>query len=378
MAALTKLTTNINLEMSGDTKRYLVSAKQGDKATRFIVAKLLNNGEPYTIPTGSRAVINIAKPDGKHVYNTCTYSGSDVTVELTNQALAASGTAYCDIEIRTSDDSQIITSASFTMEIEKSQRDENAILSSNEFTDLENRIKGHIETIKNTDAAVKKAESERVTAENARVKAESERAAAEKSRQENENTRIQQEKQRQQDTSQAVKNAEDATAATKQATKDCEEVTDRAEDALQNQEQLEATLNTATQIRQEVSQMQSAVEEAKKQVEQDKKDIDDTIQNSLLASAEKILESVHDYFNRAMLFFASHHRRVFPSLGIGFKYTLTVLFVIANCSLLICRMSSNPAALTAASAFLKYLSFDSGRQSKLISRPPPQSLSFSA
>ena len=62
MAALTKLTTNINLEMSGDTKRYLVSAKQGDKATRFIVAKLLNNGEPYTIPTGSRVVINIAKP----------------------------------------------------------------------------------------------------------------------------------------------------------------------------------------------------------------------------------------------------------------------------------------------------------------------------
>lgn len=305
MAALTKLTTNINLEMSGDTKRYLVSAKQGDKATRFIVAKLLNNGEPYTIPTGSRAVINIAKPDGKHVYNTCTYSGSDVTVELTNQALAASGTAYCDIEIRTSDDSQIITSASFTMEIEKSQRDENAILSSNEFTELENRIKGHIETIENTDAAVKKAELARVTAENARVKAESERAAAEKSRQENENTRIQQEKQRQQDTSQAVKNAEDATAATKQATKDCKEVTDRAEDALQNQEQLEATLNTATQIRQEVSQMQSAVEETKKQVEQDKKDIDDTIQNSLLASAEKILESVQDYFNRAEALYSS-------------------------------------------------------------------------
>ncbi|MFR5084303.1 MAG: hypothetical protein ACLTEE_18025 [Anaerobutyricum hallii] len=61
MAALTKLTTNINLEMSGDTKRYLVSAKQGDKATRFIIARLLNNGEPYTIPTGARAVINICK-----------------------------------------------------------------------------------------------------------------------------------------------------------------------------------------------------------------------------------------------------------------------------------------------------------------------------
>ena len=291
MAALTKLTTNINLEMSGDTKRYLVSAKQGDKATRFIIARLLNNGEPYAIPTGARAVINIAKPDGKHVYNTCSYSGSDVTVELTNQALAASGTAYCDIEIRTSDDSQIITSASFTMEIEPSQRNDNAILSANEFTELENRVKGHIESIDSTNEAVKKAEQARATAEN--------------NRQQNENTRIQQEQQRQQDTSQAVKNTNDATDESRRATTACKEVTERAEDALQNQEQLEATLNTATQIRQDVSQMQTAVAEAKKQVEQDKKDIDDTIQNSLLASAEKILESVQDYFNRAEALYSS-------------------------------------------------------------------------
>lgn len=305
MTELTKAVTQISIEMTGGTNFYLVSAKQGDKATRIIIARLLNEGIPYTIPTGARAVINITKPDGKHVYNTCSYSGSDVTVELTNQALAASGTAYCDIEIRTSDNSQIITSASFTMEIEKSQRDENAILSSNEFTELEDRIAGHIKNIDDTDAAVKQAEAERVKAENARVDAENKRAAAETVRQQNENTRIQQEQQRQQDTSQAVKNAEDATAETKQATKDCKEVTDRAEDALQNQEQLEATLNTATQIRQEVSQMQSAVEAAKEQVEQDKKDIDDTIQNSLLASAEKILESVQDYFNRAEALYSS-------------------------------------------------------------------------
>ena len=246
MAALTKLTTNINLEMSGDTKRYLVSAKQGDKATRFIVARLLNNGEPYAIPTGARAVINITKPDGKHVYNTCSYSGSDVTVELTNQALVASGTAYCDIEIRTSDDSQVITSASFTIEIEPSQRNDNAILSANEFTELENRVKGHIESIDSTNEAVKKAEQARVTAENARVKAEQARANAENNRQQNENTRIQQEQQRQQDTSQAVKNTNDATDESKRATTACKEVTERAEDALQNQEQLEATLNTET------------------------------------------------------------------------------------------------------------------------------------
>ena len=303
--ALTRLTTNISLEMSGDTKFYMVSAKQGDKATRYVIAKLLNNGAEYTIPSGSRAVVNIKKPDGKHVYNTCSYSGSVVTVELTNQALAAAGTAYCDIEIRTSDNTQIITSASFTIEIEASMRDESAILSSNEFTELEDRIAGHIKNIQDTDAAVKKAETARAKAETARESAERTRQQQEEKRQEDERLRQQQETKRQQDTAQAVKNAENATDAAVKATKACEQVTERAETALENQEQLEATLNTVTQIRQDVSQMHTAVQKAKEQVEQDKAEIDDTIQNSLLASAEQILESVQSYFERAEALYSS-------------------------------------------------------------------------
>ena len=171
MAALERLTTRINIEMTGDTKRYLVSAKQGDKATRYIVAKLLNDGTAYTIPTGARVAFNVEKPDGKHVYNTCSYSGSEVTVELTNQTLAATGTAYCDIEVRTSDNTQLITTASFTIEIEKSMRNDNAILSANEFTELEDRIAGHIKNINDTEVAVRRAEAARVTAENGRVAA---------------------------------------------------------------------------------------------------------------------------------------------------------------------------------------------------------------
>lgn len=305
MAALTKLTTRINLEMSGDVKRYLVSAKQGDKATRYVVARLLNDGVEYTIPTGARVAMNVTKPDGKHVYNTCTYSGSEVTVELTNQTLAASGTAYCDIEVRTSDDTQLITSASFTIEIEKSERNDNAILSSNEFTELENRIAGHIKSLNDTEAAVKTAEAARVTAENGRVAAESERVNAENVRNQNENTRIQQEKARQENSAQAVKNAQEATQAADTATKNCQEVTERAETALQNQEKLETTLNTAVQIKQDVSQMQSAVMSAKEQVEQDKEEIEETIQNSLLAESEKILESVQAYLERAEALYSS-------------------------------------------------------------------------
>ena len=250
-------------------------------------------------------VFNAQKPDGKHVYNTCTYSGSEVTVELTNQTLAAAGTAYCDIEVRTGDNTQLITSASFTIEIEKSMRSDDAILSANEFTELEDRIAGHIKNINDTEAAVKRAEAARVIAENERVAAENGRVAAENIRNKNEDIRISQENSRQKDTAQAVKNAQDATAAAGKVTKECIEVTERAEDALQNQEQLEATLNTAVQIRQDVSGMQSAVAAAKEQVERDKAEIEDTIQNSLLASAEQILDSVKSYFERAEALYQS-------------------------------------------------------------------------
>lgn len=58
----------------------------------------------------------------------------------------------------------------------------------------------------------------------------------------------------------------------------------------------------------------------------------------------------------SIVLFASHHLRVFPSLEIGLKCTLTVPLTTENWSLSTRRMSSNPAALTAASAFRKYLS----------------------
>lgn len=140
MAALVYLVNEITIEMSGDIKRYLVTAKQGDKGTRFIVAKLLNNGKEYIIPEDARTVVHVKKPDNKKVYNTCTHSGSEVTIELTEQILAATGTAYCDIEIRTSDGSQVITSAAFELEISKSMRDDSEIESSHEFTELQKLI----------------------------------------------------------------------------------------------------------------------------------------------------------------------------------------------------------------------------------------------
>lgn len=141
MATEMKLITDITLELTGETKRYEVVAKQGDKATRFIRITLKNNGQDFEIPAGMKVIANIQKPDRKCCYNTCSYSGSTVTMELTNQALAVAGTAECDIEIRDANDEVVLSSQAFTIEIEKSMRDENAIRSSNEFTQLEQEVR---------------------------------------------------------------------------------------------------------------------------------------------------------------------------------------------------------------------------------------------
>lgn len=141
MATEMKLITDITLELTGETKRYEVVAKQGDKATRFVRITLKNNGQDFEIPAGMKVIANIQKPDRKCCYNTCSYSGSTVTMELTNQALAVAGTAECDIEIRDANDEVVLSSQAFTIEIEKSMRDENAIRSSNEFTQLEQDVR---------------------------------------------------------------------------------------------------------------------------------------------------------------------------------------------------------------------------------------------
>ena len=214
--SLSKMVTNITMEMSGDIKKYMVSAVQGDRATRCVLVKLVNNGEPYMIPDGARAIVNIKKPDGKFVYNKCTYSGNEVTIDLTSQALAASGTAYCNVEIRTADDTQIITSATFEIEIETTQRSDSAIESSNEFTAIEVKVNDLIEKISDTNSAAVKAEQQRQQNEESR-------AAAEKERQQNEESRAAAEEIRQQTAKDATEKANRAGSAAEKIAKEVEE-----------------------------------------------------------------------------------------------------------------------------------------------------------
>ena len=98
------------------------------------------------------------------------FRGGEAELRLADESRAME----CDIEIRDGGGNLILSSQAFTIEIEKSMRDESAIESSNEFTALEKINAAEAARVK-AEAARVEAEKKRVTAENGRVSAETER-----------------------------------------------------------------------------------------------------------------------------------------------------------------------------------------------------------
>ena len=184
--SLNRVIKRLKIEMSGSTKQYQVSAKQSDRATRYVEIQLLNQGEEYEIPPGSNVTAYIKKPDLKRAYSPCTFSGSVVTMELTSQTLAAAGTALAEIEVKSGDMTEVITSCTFEIEIEPCVKDEDAIISGDEMSLFDATMKAYAEA----EAARVTAENARKTAENRRVSAETGRANAENARVEAENARV--------------------------------------------------------------------------------------------------------------------------------------------------------------------------------------------
>lgn len=113
-----------------------IKAKQNDIG-RFIKFSLYADGISLDI-TGNTVKFYGNKPDGMIVFNNITILDSAkgiVLVELTNQALAKSGTLNAELVIYGADGTEI-SSVPFGISIEKSIRDDSAIESQNEFTAL--------------------------------------------------------------------------------------------------------------------------------------------------------------------------------------------------------------------------------------------------
>lgn len=204
--SLNRVIKRLKIEMSGSTKQYQVSAKQHDRATRYVEIQLLNQGAEYEIPPGSNVTAYIKKPDLKRAYSPCTFSGSVVTMELTSQTLAAAGTALAEIEVKSGDMTEVITSCTFEIEIEPCVKDEDAIISGDEMSLFDATMKAYAEA----EAARVTAENGRVTAENARVTAENARVEAENARVTAENARVTAENTRQENATIVLNKANEA------------------------------------------------------------------------------------------------------------------------------------------------------------------------
>lgn len=80
MATDITITQEITIELDGKSPFEYVVMKQGDKDSRILAVSLLQNKQPYEIPTGCAARIKYYKPDGNPVLNDCTLSGNKILV----------------------------------------------------------------------------------------------------------------------------------------------------------------------------------------------------------------------------------------------------------------------------------------------------------
>ena len=108
-------------------------AKQGDAGSRTLEIRVTQHSQPYPL-TGLDARIYIRKPDKHIIYNNATIDNAAlgyVTVQLTNQALAAAGAAKCELMLYQG--VKLLTSIPFDLRILPKVHDDAAVESSDEF-----------------------------------------------------------------------------------------------------------------------------------------------------------------------------------------------------------------------------------------------------
>lgn len=109
----------IELDVANCNLYKCIYAKQGDAKSRYIKATILVNGEKVTISSGMTAKFRAEKPDGKAILNPAVVNDDGtVTVELTEQTLAAEGVVDADIVIYSASGEKLST-VPFKIDVEK-------------------------------------------------------------------------------------------------------------------------------------------------------------------------------------------------------------------------------------------------------------------
>lgn len=147
-----------NISVDFYDKKYIsINAKQLDRKTRFLSVTCYSHGELCPLNSGEHSVyVRYKKPDGYSVFNFCDInSKGKILVELTEQMLAVAGICYTDLviankgsavvdentgEIVTIDDSGILSSMPFYVDVFETAFENSEIESSYEYNALNEMI----------------------------------------------------------------------------------------------------------------------------------------------------------------------------------------------------------------------------------------------
>ena len=124
----------IRLSVASKPMDIVVKAVQADtgRTIRFTITDNIDF-------EGAKARFYAVKPSKLEVFNDVVIEGRDVVIELTPQTLAEIGVVNCQVSLTRGDD--IITSFEFYLSVEKNLSENGNIVSSNEFTALQNALR---------------------------------------------------------------------------------------------------------------------------------------------------------------------------------------------------------------------------------------------
>lgn len=227
MADIT-ITQKITIELDGKSPFEYVVMKQGDKGSRNLAVSLLQNKQPYEIPTGCTARIKYYKPDGNPVLNDCTLSGNEILVTYTEQMLAAAGVGKGEIVLLKG--GKELKSATYYTKIVETVYKTEGLTSDKEFlsvatvlNDMDQAAQKATAEAKIAEAAAATATEKAQAADTAERKATTAAGAADK----------------------AKANADAATKAANEAKTNAEKATEATKAAIKNAEEAAETANVS-------------------------------------------------------------------------------------------------------------------------------------
>ncbi len=134
-----KITYRHSLDVKKHGVQFTINAFENDANTRELMLSLLNGSVPLELDMTAGANLYCIKPDKTVVYEGSHIVNNTVIITLSQQTLAAVGTVNCQLRLISTDengDGQVISCPEFEICVHKSNFDDSALQSADEFSGM--------------------------------------------------------------------------------------------------------------------------------------------------------------------------------------------------------------------------------------------------